>query len=223
MKKLLLAGLVLSGCTIVHHPARTVRVQPASVQVQAQARPSYVASVYADPNQGQDIWVDQAPPAPYDEQIGPPPGPGYVWVDGYWWWDGAQWAWAPGRWQRPPSRGYVWVRSGWVNRGGRYVFYRGGWAPPQRAVGVTYVHPRPAVRVAGPRPVVRATTVRGPAVRTTTVRGPAVRTTTVQVRGRAAPDPRRTTVRARPTRRRTTVQVRGRAAPAPRRTTVQVR
>jgi hypothetical protein len=52
------------------------------------------------------------PPVPADVVVGPvgvAPGPGYVWVDGYWDWVGGRWVWMPGRWVLPPRRDLVWV------------------------------------------------------------------------------------------------------------------
>ena len=30
--------------------------------------------------------------------VDPVPQPALVWVPGFWWWDGFQWAWSPGHW-----------------------------------------------------------------------------------------------------------------------------
>ena len=54
-------------------------------------------------------------------QIGPPPpprvmharprapGPGFVWVDGYWYPEGGRYRWHNGYWTRPPYEGATWV------------------------------------------------------------------------------------------------------------------
>ena len=66
--------------------------------------------------------------------IGPPPparvyvvpasrGPGYVWVDGYWYPVAGRYAWHEGYWTRPPYAGAYWVNPGY--RGRRY--YEGYW------------------------------------------------------------------------------------------------
>lgn len=116
-------------------------------------------------------YATAAPPAPYVEVVDAAPGPDYVWINGYWWWDGAQYVWSRGYWGVPPSRGYVWVAPGWVRDGGRYVFVHGRWASPGRAIQPRYVHPRPTVRV---QPGVRYQTVR-PAVRVRQSGRPTVR------------------------------------------------
>jgi hypothetical protein len=43
------------------------------------------------------------PPPPYAyRERGMAPGPGYVWVDGYWALRGNRWHWMSGHWVRPP-------------------------------------------------------------------------------------------------------------------------
>ena len=50
------------------------------------------------------------PPAAYVAgPVGVAPGPGYVWVDGYWNWVGGRWVWVPGAWILPPHGHRVWV------------------------------------------------------------------------------------------------------------------
>lgn len=52
------------------------------------------------------------PPPPATVVAGPvgvAPGPGYVWVDGYWNWVNGGWVWVPGRWVLPPRGRGVWV------------------------------------------------------------------------------------------------------------------
>ncbi|HEY3742624.1 MAG TPA: YXWGXW repeat-containing protein [Bryobacteraceae bacterium] len=71
-------------------------------------------------------------------RIGPPPpprvvrrprmpGPGYVWVDGYWYAANNRYAWHGGYWTRAPYEGASWV-------GPRYeggMFYAGYWNGPR--------------------------------------------------------------------------------------------
>ena len=51
------------------------------------------------------------PPAPVDTVIAAP-GPGYVWIDGEWIWNG-RWVWVTGHWGYPPYLGAIWVRGNW--------------------------------------------------------------------------------------------------------------
>jgi hypothetical protein len=72
-------------------------------------------------------------------RIGPPPatrvvrtvprspGPGYVWVDGYWYPVGNHYKWHDGYWTRPPYPGETWVRP----RYDGHMFYQGYWTGPR--------------------------------------------------------------------------------------------
>ena len=71
--------------------------------------------------------VTEAPPAPIVETVAVAPGPGFVWVDGYWGWHGRRWVWVGGRWAHPPRAGVVWVGPHYVFRGGRHVWVHGYW------------------------------------------------------------------------------------------------
>jgi hypothetical protein len=51
------------------------------------------------------------------------PGPGYVWVDGYYGFAGGHYRWVNGYWSRPPYAGAYWVAPRY--HGGRY--YAGYW------------------------------------------------------------------------------------------------
>lgn len=62
------------------------------------------------------------PPAPRVVRVRPvAPGPGYFWVDGYWYPDGGRYHWHEGYWTRPPYAGAHWV--GPRHEGG--MFYAG--------------------------------------------------------------------------------------------------
>jgi hypothetical protein len=71
--------------------------------------------------------VNRPPPAPRYEQAPPPPGPGFVWVHGYWGESAGQYVWIPGRWERPAGPGEVWVQPRWDRDGDRWVFHGGHW------------------------------------------------------------------------------------------------
>jgi hypothetical protein len=51
---------------------------------------------------GYAFYANTPPPALRFEQRGVAPGPGYVWIDGYWGYSGGRYAWVAGRWDRPP-------------------------------------------------------------------------------------------------------------------------
>ncbi len=61
----------------------------------------------------------------------PMPGPGFVWVDGYWSFMRGRYVWAPGYWTRPPFAGGYWVAPVY-NRG---HFFAGFWGGHRGRVG----------------------------------------------------------------------------------------
>lgn len=60
-----------------------------------------------------DVETTAAPPPAPDQPVVVAPGPGYVWADGEWQWNGYSWVWVPGRWLVPPWPGAVWVHGYW--------------------------------------------------------------------------------------------------------------
>ncbi len=66
------------------------------------------------------------PPARY-ETYGYAPGPGYVWVGGYYTYRGGGYAWVPGEWRRPPRGHSAWVEGRWESHDGRYRYRQGHW------------------------------------------------------------------------------------------------
>lgn len=68
------------------------------------------------------------PPAPYAVgPVGYAPGPGYVWIDGFWNLNGGRWAWVNGRWAVPPRPHAVWVADRWERHGNSWRYHRGHW------------------------------------------------------------------------------------------------
>src|SRR5215469_16136584 len=68
------------------------------------------------------------PPLPVYEQP-PIPGPGYLWVPGYWSYGPYGYFWVPGTWVQPPSVGLLWTPGYWGFVGGVYAFNAGYWGP----------------------------------------------------------------------------------------------
>lgn len=64
------------------------------------------------------------PPPPRYVRVRPvAPGPGYFWVDGYWYPSGRRYRWHDGYWTRPPYPGARWI----VPRYEGGLFYEGYW------------------------------------------------------------------------------------------------
>ncbi len=58
------------------------------------------------------------------------PGPGYIWVPGYWAWDpDFGYYWVPGTWVLAPYPGLLWTPGYWAWVSGVYVWYEGYWGP----------------------------------------------------------------------------------------------
>jgi hypothetical protein len=68
------------------------------------------------------VFVRVGPPPPLVEAVAVAPGPGFVWVPGFYRWDGVQYVWVPGRYERPPRPRARWVPPHWERgRRGWYV------------------------------------------------------------------------------------------------------
>lgn len=74
-----------------------------------------------------DVIVRFGPPARPREVIVARPGPQYVWVPGYYRWEGARYGWVAGSWALPPRPRAVWVPGRWTRRHGGYVWIAGRW------------------------------------------------------------------------------------------------
>jgi len=59
------------------------------------------------------VLVAEPPPPVIVESPGPPPGPGFVWIHGYWIHPHARYEWVRGHWERPPHARAVWAAPRW--------------------------------------------------------------------------------------------------------------
>jgi opacity protein-like surface antigen len=73
------------------------------------------------------VVIRVGPPAPIIETRGAPPDRGYVWINGYHRYEGGQYVWTAGRWDRPPHEGQRWVAHRWVHRGDHWEMREGHW------------------------------------------------------------------------------------------------
>ena len=71
-------------------------------------------------------YVSGLPPEPLYEQVPAAPGDGYVWIDGYWHWNGDEWVWVGGRWEQQQD-GYVYVEPYYNEVDGSYIYTPGYW------------------------------------------------------------------------------------------------
>lgn len=102
-----------------------------------------------DHNQGQMIAPGLPPPVPYDVASAPPGG-GYVWVAGHWFYRPTGWIWAPGYWELAPYPGAVWVPGRWVYRPYGWVWVPGHWQGYVAVISSPPPPPRVEVLVAPP-------------------------------------------------------------------------
>ncbi|MES2208544.1 MAG: YXWGXW repeat-containing protein [Pseudomonadota bacterium] len=92
--------LFLSGCVVVPH----------------NHAPRYVES--------DSIMI--APPPVREEIVRTAPYPDYVWISGYWGWNGRRHDWVPGHWSAPRP-GYRWIPHRWEQNGGSHWHLREGY------------------------------------------------------------------------------------------------
>lgn len=81
--------------------------------------------------QPSQYYVSSVAPEPLYEQMTASPGYGFVWIDGYWHWNGYEWVWVRGRWMRQPE-GLVYVSPYYDYTAGRYMYQPGYWSHPSR-------------------------------------------------------------------------------------------
>jgi hypothetical protein len=90
-----------------------------------------VSSCYVRSRSGIGVYADYPlinvdPPAPQYETYGQAPYPGYVWINGYWAWEGGTYQWRAGRWEAPRA-GQRWVPHSWRREGNGWRMYGGVW------------------------------------------------------------------------------------------------
>jgi hypothetical protein len=72
------------------------------------------------------VYPRVGPPALRAEVMIGSPGPGYVWIAGYWGWSGGSYHWHRGHWVRA-RHGRSWVDGRWEQRGNKWNWRKGHW------------------------------------------------------------------------------------------------
>lgn len=98
-------------------------VLPLVVGCYVEAEP---VSAPSDPNEVV-VANPPPPPPPPPEPAPPPPQPGQVWVAGYHRWDGRQYVYERGHYERPPRSNSRYVPGHWEARGRGKVWVNGHW------------------------------------------------------------------------------------------------
>lgn len=72
------------------------------------------------------VYVQIAPPAPMVETI-PAGRSGYVWVGGYWKWNGSKYVWVSGHYDHPGAGYKHWCSGHWHHGAHGYWWVDGHW------------------------------------------------------------------------------------------------
>jgi hypothetical protein len=90
-----------------------------------------------------DIWTAEVIPIPKPkgETITPEPGPGYVWIPGYWERSPDTWDWISGHWAKPPDKKAHWVNGYWQWDEGKWHWMAGHWAVSNVGAGMFVEQP----------------------------------------------------------------------------------
>lgn len=75
------------------------------------------------------VWVRVGPPPPRREVVieRDRPGPEFIWISGYYRWDGGAYGWVPGRWERRPHTRAAWVPGRWYHEHRGWYWVEGHW------------------------------------------------------------------------------------------------
>jgi hypothetical protein len=73
------------------------------------------------------VYVRTGPPPLRREAVLVSPGPGYVWVPGYYRYDRSGYVWVGGRYERPPRARARWVAGHWQHDRRGWFFVDGHW------------------------------------------------------------------------------------------------
>ena|SRR5579864_9840205 len=73
------------------------------------------------------VYVRVGPPVPIVEARVIAPGPGYVWVPGYYAWERGAYVWVGGRYVLPPRPRAVWIAPHWERERRGWYFVEGHW------------------------------------------------------------------------------------------------
>ena len=94
-----------------------------SIAVVAGSATYFAPVAQAGVNLNVDIGIP--PPAPRYEPV-PVARDGYIWIQGYWGWDGVRHVWYGGHWE-PERRGYIYVPAHWDRVGDHWRYREGHW------------------------------------------------------------------------------------------------
>ena len=73
------------------------------------------------------LYVRVGPPAPIVETRIAAPGPGYVWVPGFYRWEGRDYLWVAGHYELPPRARARFVQGHWQHDRQGWYYVEGRW------------------------------------------------------------------------------------------------
>ena len=73
------------------------------------------------------VYVRTAPPPPRTEYLAVAPGPDFVWIRGYYRWEGNDYVWVPGHYERRPRARSRWVAGHWRHSRHGWYWIDGHW------------------------------------------------------------------------------------------------
>ncbi len=74
-----------------------------------------------------EVETEPPPPPPQREVVVIQQDSRTVWIEGYWFYTGREYAWVPGHWESPPPRAHYYVPPHWKRRGHTSIYVRGYW------------------------------------------------------------------------------------------------
>lgn len=111
-----------SNVVVTTQAPTSTPIAPATVPAPAPAPPNPTTNIVINP-----VMVQPPQPAPQVEVIPIAPTPDYVWVPGYWSWNGITWIWIRGSWRYPSRPGHLWIGGHFEAHGHRRFWVGGHW------------------------------------------------------------------------------------------------
>jgi hypothetical protein len=132
---LLLASLPLAACYVTATPTSPPPPPPPAPQAEVVVAappppPAPPPPQPAPPPPQAEVVVESAPPPPApppQPPPPPPPSPEHYWVAGYYGWEGREYRWHPGHYERRPHARAHWVGAHWEVRPRGRVWIEGHW------------------------------------------------------------------------------------------------
>lgn len=97
------------------------------------------AQVPLPPHPSLEIHIGHTrPPRLRFERRGPRPDRYSIWIRGFWDWQGDQWIWIPGHWDRPRERHVRWIAPRYHREYGAWRYEPGHWSNERIVEGEDY-------------------------------------------------------------------------------------